>query len=80
MGRRRRFPHLTPTLSAPGGGEGDFQLLADRLPYTFDILHHISVPKSDHAVASPGDFRAAALVGADLERVLSTIELNDQLR
>jgi hypothetical protein len=77
VGWRRSFPHLTPTLSAPEGGEGDFQLPANRLQHTRNILHSIPIPKSDHAVASPGDFPAATLVCAGLERVLSAIELND---
>jgi hypothetical protein len=73
-------PHLTPTLSAPKGGEGDFQLPADRLQRTPDIFHYIPIPKSDHPVASAGDFPAAGLVYAGPKRVLPAIELNGQLR
>jgi hypothetical protein len=79
VGWRRSFPHLTPTLSAPEGGEGDFQLPANRFQDAPNIFHYIPIPKPDHAVASLGDFPAAALVCAGPKRVLPAIELNDQL-
>jgi len=80
VGWSRGFPHLTLTLSAPGGGEGEIEFSAYCFQHAPNVFHYIPIPKSDHAVASPGDFPAAALVGAGLKRVLSTIELNDQLR
>jgi hypothetical protein len=69
----RGVPHLTPTLSAPRGGEGDFQLPANRLDHTRNIFHYISVPEPDHAIASLGNFPAARLVYAGSQRVLSAI-------
>jgi hypothetical protein len=80
VGWRRIFPHLTPTLSAPRGGEGDLQLPADRLQYTLNVFHDIPIPEPDHAITSPGDFLAAYLVCAGSKRMLSAIELNDELR
>jgi hypothetical protein len=73
-------PYLTPTLSAPKGGEGDFQLPADRFQHAPNIFHYIPIPKSDHPIASPGDFAAASLVCAGSKRVLPAIELYGQLR
>ena len=32
LATRHRFPHLTPTLSAPGGGEGVFRRTCSELP------------------------------------------------
>ena len=61
------FPHLTPTLSAPEGGEGDFELPAYRLQHAPNIFHYIPVPEPDHAIASLGDFPAARLVCARFE-------------
>jgi hypothetical protein len=80
VGWHRSFPHLTPTLSAPEGGEGDFKLPANRLQHALNVLHYIPVPKPDHAIASLGDFLAPPLVCASSKRVLTAIELNDQLR
>ncbi len=80
LGRGSGIPHLTPTLSAPKGGEGDFQLPADHLQHTPDIFHYIPIPKSDHPIASPGDFPAAALVCAGPKRVLPAVELDYELR
>ena len=84
MGRVRwvtpaRIPHLTPTLSAPKGGEGDFQLPAYRLQYALDIFHHIPVPEPDYPIASPGDFPAPNFICTRRIRVLPTIKLDHQL-
>ena len=75
----RGGPHLTPTLSAPRGGEGDFQFTADRLQHTPYLFHYIPIPKADHAIALPGDFLAARLVCLGSKRVLPAIEFNGQL-
>jgi hypothetical protein len=66
-------PHLTPTLSAPKGGEGEIKFLAYRLQHAPNILHYIPIPETDHAIASPGDFPATCLVCARFKRVLSAI-------
>ena len=84
MGRVRwvlsaRIPHLTPTLSAPQGGEGDFQLPAYRLQYALDIFHHIPVPEPDHTVAVPCDLTGSSLIIFGTQRVLPTIKLDHQL-
>ena len=86
MGRVRwvvplaRIPHLTPTLSAPRGGEGDFKFSAYRFQYPLNVFHHIPVPEPDHAIASPGDFPAPCFICIRRIRVLPTIELYDELR
>jgi len=69
----REIPHLTPTLSAPKGGEGDRELSAYRLQHATNVFHHIPVPEPDYAIASPGKFLAARLVCAGVKRVLSAI-------
>src|SRR4051794_4462768 len=50
-------PHLTPTLSAPKGGEGDFKLPADRFQHTPNIFHYFPIPKSDSPGSLAGRFR-----------------------
>jgi hypothetical protein len=52
-GRSGEVPHLTPTLSAPKGGEGDFQLSSDRFQYSIKVFHHIGIPEADYAIAAP---------------------------
>ena len=82
MGRVRwalpaaRRPHLTPTLSAPKGGEGDFQLTNDRLQYALDVFHYIPIPEPDHPIAPLRKFPAPCLVLFERIRVLPAIELN----
>jgi hypothetical protein len=73
-------PHLTPTLSAPRGGEGEVEFSAYRFHYAANIFHHISVPESDDPITVVGDFQAAWAICANSQRVLSPIELNRQLR
>jgi hypothetical protein len=80
VGRRRSLPHLTPTLSAPKGGEGEIELSAYCFQHAADVFHYISVPETHHAIASPGDLQAASLVCAGSKSVLPAIDLNDQLR
>jgi hypothetical protein len=67
------IPHLTPPLSASGGGEGEIEFSAYRFQHAPNVFHHISVPEPDHAIASPGKFLAGRLVGAGFKRVLSAI-------
>jgi hypothetical protein len=80
VGRRRSFLHLTPTLSAPRGREGDCQFSAYGFQNTPNVFHYISVPEPDHAIASPGDLLAAHLVCAGSKSVLPAIEFSHQLR
>jgi hypothetical protein len=77
--RARGIPHLTPTLSAPKGGEGDFQFAADRLQNTLNIFHHLSIPKSDHPIAVTRELGASTLITLSKSHVLSAIELDHQL-
>src|SRR4051812_7402871 len=61
-GRPRGIPHLTPTLSAPRGGEGDFELRAYCFENAWQVLHHIVVPETDQAITSASDFLSMHLV------------------
>jgi hypothetical protein len=70
--------HLTPTLSAPKGGEGE--LLEYHLHHTPNVFHHIPVPKPDHAIASAADFLSPQLIRAERDRVLPAIQLDHELR
>jgi hypothetical protein len=79
VGRRRSFPHLTPTLSAPEGGEGNFELPADRFQHAPNIFHYIPIPEPDHSITVAGKLQASILVPFGTKRVLSAIQLNDQL-
>ena len=78
-GRRRGFPHLNPALSAPKGGQGDFQLPADGLQNAPKVLHYVSVPDPDHPITAVCNLQAAPLVCLRSKRVLPAIELYDQL-
>ncbi len=80
LGGRSGIPHLTPTLSAPKGGEGEFEFSAYRFLYAANIFHDIPVPESDDPITVAGDFQAACAICTDSQRVLSTIELNRKLR
>jgi hypothetical protein len=71
-------PHLTPTLSAPKGGEGE--LLEYHLHHTPNVFHHIPVPKPYHAIASAADFLSPQLIRAERDRMLSAIQLDHELR
>jgi len=79
MGRVRwalpaaRRPHLTPTLSAPEGGEGDFQLSLYCFEHPRNVFHHIPVPKADYAIPVSCDFIGSGLIIFDTQRVLATI-------
>src|SRR5205807_10327117 len=50
VGRSHLCPHLTPTLSAPRGGEGDSEFARDSLRHTPNVFHHIPIPESDHPI------------------------------
>ena len=52
----RGYPHLTPTLSAPQGGEGDFELPAYRFQYAGKVFHHIPIPEANYPIAVSGHF------------------------
>jgi hypothetical protein len=80
VGESRSFPHLTPTLSAPEGGEGEIEFSSYCFQHAPNVFHYIPIPKPDHAIALPGDFLVAHLVCAGSKSVLPAIELNDQLR
>ena len=73
-----RIPHLTLTFSAPWGGEGNFQLSADRLQYAPDIFHYIPVPEPDYPIASPDELPAPKFILIQRVRVLSAIDFYDQ--
>ena len=79
MGRVRwaaapaEIPHLTPTLSAPKGGEGEIELAAYRFQNAPKVFHYIPVPEADYAIAIPADFDAPLLVRFGANRVLSAI-------
>src|SRR5689334_22820916 len=77
---RRALPHLTPTLSAPEGGEGDFDLLAYCLQNACKIFHHIPIPEPDHAITSANEFPRTDFVRFRRKRVLSSVQLDQQLR
>src|SRR5690242_3718014 len=76
----RGIPHLTPPLSTPKGGEGNFHLPADRLQHTPNVLHYISVPEPDHPIAMAGNVEASILIFFGTKCVLSAVNLDDQLR
>jgi len=80
LGSRSGIPHLTPTLSAPKGGEGNLQLSAYRHQHTANIFHHIPIPEPDYPIASPGDFPAPKFIRTRRVRVSSAIEFNHELR
>jgi hypothetical protein len=79
LGRRSGIPHLTPTLSAPKGGEGEFEFSGDSLQHTPHVFHYIPVPESDHLIAAARDLDGSILIILITKRVLSAIELNHQL-
>jgi len=70
---RSRSPHLTPTLSAPRGREGDFQFLAYHSQHAREVVYHISVPETDHPVAVAGCVEAALLIRFALNRMLAAV-------
>ena len=74
------FPHLTPTLSAPEGREGDFELPADRFQHARNVVHYIPVPEADYAIAVLCDLDGSSSIILSTQRVLPTIKLDDQLR
>ena len=74
----RGCPHLTPTLSAPRGAEGEFSEY--HLQHTPNVFYYIPVPKSDYAITSLGDLPTSQLIRAKRYRMLSAIELDNQLR
>jgi hypothetical protein len=74
------IPHLTPTLSAPRGGEGEIEFSAYGFQHTPNVLHHIPIPKPDHSITVPGNLKASILIFVGTKRVLSAINLDDQLR
>jgi len=76
----RGIPHLTLTLSAPGGGEGDFQFAADRLQNALNVFHHLSIPEPDYPIAVTRELGVSTLITLSKSHVLSAIELDYQLR
>jgi hypothetical protein len=76
----REGPHLTPTLSAPWGGERDGEFSKNRLQHAPNFCHHISVPEADHPITAARDLDASFLIVLSAKRVLSAIKLNHQLR
>src|ERR1700730_6361476 len=77
---RREIPHLTPTLSAPWGGEGDRQLAAYHFNDAGKIFHHFAIPKSNHSIPVSGNFHSSYVVLIALHRMLSTIRFDRQFR
>jgi hypothetical protein len=86
MGRVRwippadEIPHLTPTLSAPKGGEGELQLPAYGIHYARDVFPHVPVPEPDHPISVMGNLLSAQFIVFPGDRMLSAIELDSQLR
>jgi len=86
MGRVRwvvpaaRIPHLTPPLSAPKGGEGDFEFSTYCLQHALDIFHHIPIPEPDYPIAVSLDLAASIVIIVGNNHVLSAVELDYQLR
>jgi hypothetical protein len=77
---RREIPHLTLTLSAPWGGEGDRQLAAYHFKDAGKIFHHFAIPKSNHSMPVSGSFHSSYVVLIALHRMLSTIQFDRQFR
>ena len=79
VGRRSGIPHLTPTLSAPEGGEGDFELPTYCLQHAPEVFCHVHIPKTEYPVAVSSYFFASLLVGIGPKGMLSTVQLNCEL-
>jgi hypothetical protein len=75
----RGFPHLTPTLSAPGGGEGDLQRLLDGQQHAFDVFHYVAIPEANNPVSVTGKLLSARLVFCLFDHVLAAVEFDHQL-
>ena len=80
MGGSRSFPHLTPALSAPRGGEGDIDFSEYGFQHTPNVFHHTPVPESDHSITVAGKVDASILIFFATKGVLSAINLDDRLR
>jgi hypothetical protein len=74
-----RVPHLTPTLSAPKVGEGDFQLSAYGFQHAPNVFHDITVPESDYPIAAPRNLPGSNLINFSAISMLSAVEFNDEL-
>ena len=76
--RRCEIPHLTPTLSAPGGGEGERQLVAYDFKDARKILHHLAIPKAQDAKALLLQNACPMLIIRAIFLVLRAVELDNQ--
>jgi hypothetical protein len=47
---------------------------------TFQVLHHVPVPESDHSIPIISDFRASSVICLNRHRVLPAIHLDCQPR
>ena len=75
-----RIPHLTPTLSAPRGAEGDFHLPADRFQHPLHIFHNVPVPEPNQPIAAVPNLKASTLISLSTRGVLSAVELDGERR
>jgi hypothetical protein len=71
---------LTPTLSAPKGGEGEIEFSAYGFQHTPNVFHYIPVPEADHPITVAGNVEASILVFFGTKGVLSAVNFDDQLR
>jgi hypothetical protein len=72
-----RIPHLTLTLSAPKGGEGDSEFSGDSLQHTPNVFHHIPIPEPGYPIAAARDLDGSILI-LTAKRVLPAVELDCQ--